>query len=313
MATLIAPANTSPVADAEVIRKAVKGWGTREKDIISVIGHRNANQRQQIRIAYEENFQEDLIKRLESELTGHFEKAVYRWMLDPVDRDAVIANVALKQSSPDYGAIIELSIIYSPEEFLAVKRSYQARYKRSLEEDLAAHTSGDLGKFLVALAGIYRYDGGEIDTKLAKSEAGVLHKVILDKAANHEDVIRIVSTRSKAQLVATFNRYKDDFGASITKHLKGEPGDKYLAALRATIKAIEDPQRYYEKVLRLAINKAGTDEDTITRVIVARAEKDLQGIVELYYKRNSVSLDQAIAKRTSGDYKTFIVTLLGNE
>lgn len=234
-------------------------------------------------------------------------------MLDPVDRDAVIANVALKQSSPDYGAIIELSIIYSPEEFLAVKRSYQARYKRSLEEDLAAHTSGDLGKFLVALAGIYRYDGGEIDTKLAKSEAGVLHKVILDKAANHEDVIRIVSTRSKAQLVATFNRYKDDFGASITKHLKGEPGDKYLAALRATIKAIEDPQRYYEKVLRLAINKAGTDEDTITRVIVARAEKDLQGIVELYYKRNSVSLDQAIAKRTSGDYKTFIVTLLGNE
>ena len=49
------------------------GWGTDEKAIISIMGHRNAVQRKLIRQAYEETYQEDLIKRLESELSGHFE------------------------------------------------------------------------------------------------------------------------------------------------------------------------------------------------------------------------------------------------
>lgn len=65
--------------------------------------------------------------------------------------------------------------------------------------------------------GIHRYDGGEIDTKLAKSEADVLNKAIRDKMLNNEEVIRIITTRSKAQLMATRNRYKDDHGTSIGK------------------------------------------------------------------------------------------------
>ncbi|CAI0461767.1 unnamed protein product, partial [Linum tenue] len=51
----------------------------------------------------------------------------------------------------------------------------------------------------------------------------------------------------------------------------------------------------------------------LTRVIVTRAEKDLKHIKEEYYKRNSVSLSQAVAKETSGDYKSFLLALLGDE
>ena len=49
------------------------GWGTDEKAIINILGHRNAIQRKQIRQAYEELYQEDLVKRLESELSGDLE------------------------------------------------------------------------------------------------------------------------------------------------------------------------------------------------------------------------------------------------
>lgn len=69
-------------------------------------------------------------------------------MLEPADRDAVLANVAIKQSTSVHRVITELSCIYSPEELLAVKRAYQARYKHSMEEDVAAHTSGDLRKVM---------------------------------------------------------------------------------------------------------------------------------------------------------------------
>lgn len=63
-------------------------------------------------------------------------------MLDPCDREAVIAYDALKKA--DYQVIIELSCIGSSEEFLAIKRAYQARYKHSLEEDVASHFLGDM-------------------------------------------------------------------------------------------------------------------------------------------------------------------------
>lgn len=49
------------------------GWGTDEKAVISILGHRTAAQRQQIRLAYQNLYQEDLVKRLESELSGAFE------------------------------------------------------------------------------------------------------------------------------------------------------------------------------------------------------------------------------------------------
>ncbi|KAH7863161.1 hypothetical protein Vadar_014093 [Vaccinium darrowii] len=310
MATLCAPENHSPVADAEIMRQAVQGWGTDEKTIINIIGRRNAVQRKLIRGAYEEIYQEDLVERLESELSGDFENAVYRWILDPTDRNAVLANDAITQSATDYRVIVELSCTYSSQELLAVKRAYQARYKHSLEEHLAAHTSGDLRK--ASLVGIYRYDGDEIDAYLAHSEANVLHNAIEEKVLNHDEVIRIVSTRSKAQLMATFNRYKDDYGTSITKHLVDDTANEYLAAIRTAIRCINDPNKYYAKVLRNALNKPGT-EDTLTRVIVTRAEKDLEEINELFYKRNSVYLDHAVSKDTSGDYKAFLLTLLGQE
>lgn len=52
---------------------------------------------------------------------------------------------------------------------------------------------------------------------LARKEANILHEKISDKAYNDEELIRIISTRSKAQLNATFNHYLDQHGSEINK------------------------------------------------------------------------------------------------
>lgn len=313
MATLIAPINHSPVADAEALHGAFKGWGTDEKSVITILGHRNVYQRQQIRKSYQEIYQEDILKRLESELSGDFERAVYRWMLEPADRDAVLANVAIKDGSKSYHVIIEIVSVLSPEEVLAMRRAYHNRYKHSLEEDLAAHTTGHLRQLLVGLVTSFRYGGAEINPKLAKTEADILHESIKEKKGNHEEAIRILTTRSKTQLLATFNRYRDDHGISITKKLLDNASDDFHKALHTAIRCINDHKKYYEKILRGALKRVGTDEDGLTRVVVTRAEKDLKDIKELYYKRNSVHLEDAVAKEISGDYKKFILTLLGKQ
>ncbi|XP_020586843.1 annexin-like protein RJ4 [Phalaenopsis equestris] len=311
MATLRVPSPVpSPVEDAEQLRKACQGWGTDEKKVINILGHRDAAHRQQIQQSYEELYKEKLSKRLESELKGHFEKAVYRWMFSPLDREAVLAKIALTKGL-DYRVIIETSCINSTNHFLAVKQTYQNHYKHSLEEDVASNSHGDLRKLLVGLVGTYRYEGDEVDVRLAHSEADILHDAINKKSFNHDEVIRIVTTRSKAQLNATFNKYKDEHGVSILKDLKTENQDDLASALRTAIRCIISPHKYYEKLLRTVLNKSETDEDTLTRVIVTRAEKDLKEIMDLFENRTNVSLEQAITKHIHGHYKHFLLALVG--
>jgi hypothetical protein len=72
-------------------------------------------------------------------------------------------------------------------------------------------------QLLVGLVSSFRYGGDEINPKLAKTEADILHESIKEKKGNPEEAIRILTTRSKTQLLATFNRYRDDHGISITK------------------------------------------------------------------------------------------------
>ncbi|GAU19099.1 hypothetical protein TSUD_79210 [Trifolium subterraneum] len=240
-------------------------------------------------------------------------QAVLLFTLDPAERDAFLANQATKMLTSSNSILTEIASTRSSHDLLKAKQAYHDRFKKSLEEDVAHHTSGDIRRLLVPLVGILRYEGDEVNMTLAKSEAKVLHEKIAGKAYNDDDLIRIVTTRSKAQLNATLNHYNNEFGNVIDKDLETGSEDEYLKLLRAAIKGLTYPEKYFEELLRLAINKMGTDENALTRVMTTRAEVDLQRIAEEYQKRNSVPLDRAIDNDTSGDYQKFLLGLLGRD
>ncbi|XP_022136914.1 annexin D2-like [Momordica charantia] len=313
MATIKVPEHVpSPAEDCEQLRKAFQGWGTNEDLIISILAHRNAAQRCLIRKTYAEIYGEDLLKELDKELSSDFERIVLLWTLQPAERDAFMANEATKRSTSNNLVIVEIACTRPLLELFKVRQAYHARFKKSLEEDVAYHTSGDIRKLLVPLVSSLRYEGDEVNKTLAKSEAKVLHEKIAGKEYNHEELIRILTTRSKAQLLATVNLYNNEYGNPINKDLKADPNDEYLKLLRTTIKCLTFPERHFAKVLRLAIDKMGTDEWALARVISSRAETDLERIKEEYYRRNSIPLDRAIAKDTSGDFEKMALELIGH-
>lgn len=73
---------------------------------------------------------------------------------------------------------------------------------------------------MVPLVSSYRYGGDEVNLTLAKTEAKLLHEKISEKAYNDDDLIRILATRSKAQVNATVNQYKNQFGNDINKVMR---------------------------------------------------------------------------------------------
>ncbi|KAG7601794.1 Annexin repeat [Arabidopsis thaliana x Arabidopsis arenosa] len=273
MASLKVPATVPlPEEDAEQLYKAFKGWGTNERMIISILAHRNATQRSFIRAVYAANYNKDLLKELDRELSA--------------ERDAYLAKESTKMFTKNNWVLVEIACTRSALELFNAKQAYQARYKTSLEEDVAYHTSGDIRKLLVPLVSTFRYDGDEVNMTLV---------------------------RSKAQISATLNHYKNNFGTSMGKYLKEDSENEYIQLLKAVIKCLTYPEKYFEKVLRQAINKLGTDEWGLTRVVTTRAEFDMERIKEEYLRRNSVPLDRAIAKDTHGDYEDILLALLGHD
>ncbi|XP_060215529.1 annexin Gh1-like [Lycium barbarum] len=302
----------SPAEDSQQLRKAFVGLGTDEACIIRILGHRNAAQRKLIRDTYEATYQKDLLEDLAGEISGDFQRLVHLWTMGPAERDACLANEAIKRLPGSSCIIMEIACARSSVDLFKARQTYQALYKKSLEEDVADHSTGDFRKLLVSLVTALRYEGEEVNMELASDEAKALHEKISDKAYSDEELIRILSIRSKTQLNATFNQYNDKFGNAINKDLRANPKDQYLTLLRSAIKCLTEPEKYFEKVLRLAMKGWGTDEDSLTRVVATRAEVDMELIKEKYYKRNSVTLDSAISDDTSGDYEKMLLALIGH-
>ncbi|XP_028117738.1 annexin D1-like, partial [Camellia sinensis] len=187
----------------------------------------------------------------------YLRKLLQLWTLEPAKRDAVLANEVTKRWTSSNQVLVEIACARSPHELLLAKQAYHARFKKSLEEDVAHHTTGDFRKLLVPLVSTYRYNGDEVNMTLAKSEAKILHENISKEHYSNEDLITILATRSKAQVNATLNQYKNEFRHDILEDLEADPNDECLSILRATVKCLTWPEKYFEKVLQLAINKRG--------------------------------------------------------
>jgi hypothetical protein len=172
MATLKVPSSVPALADdCDNLRKAFQGWGTNEALIISILGHRDAAQRRAIRKHYADTHGEELLRSITDEISGDFERAVILWTLDPAERDAVLANETARKWQPGNPVLVEIACARGSAQLFAVRQAYHDRFKRSLEEDVAAHVTGDFRKLLVPLVSAYRYEGPEVNTRLAHSEA----------------------------------------------------------------------------------------------------------------------------------------------
>lgn len=55
----------------------------------------------------------------------------------------------------------------------------------------------------------------------------------------------------------------------------------------------------------------GTDEERLTRIIVTRTELDMKYIKAEYLRLFNKTLNDAVSSETSGNYKNFLLSLLG--
>ncbi|XP_057442731.1 annexin Gh1-like isoform X2 [Lotus japonicus] len=83
---------------------------------------------------------EKIFSRPWTKLTSDFEA------LDSAERDAFLANEATERWTSSNQVLVEIACTRSSEQLFVARHAYHALHKKSLEEDVAHHTTGDFRK-----------------------------------------------------------------------------------------------------------------------------------------------------------------------
>ncbi|ELK07624.1 Annexin A5 [Pteropus alecto] len=303
-------------ADAETLRKAMKGLGTDEDSILTLLTSRSNAQRQEIAAAFKTLFGRDLLDDLKSELTGKFEKLIVALMKPSWLYDAYELKHALKGAGTNEKVLTEIIASRTPKELTAIKQVYEEEYGSSLEDDVVGDTSGYYQRLLVVLLQANRDPDGAIDEAQVEQDAQALFQAgELKWGTDEEKFITIFGTRSVSHLRRVFDKYMTISGFQIEETIDRETSGHLEQLLLAVVKSIRSIPAYLAETLYYAMKAsgAGTDDHTLIRVLVSRSEIDLLNVRKEFRKNFATSLYSMIKSDTSGDYKKALLLLCGGE
>uniref|UniRef100_A0A8C1VKC9 Annexin n=1 Tax=Cyprinus carpio TaxID=7962 RepID=A0A8C1VKC9_CYPCA len=279
-----------PLRDVEVLRKAMKGFGTDENAIIELLGTRSNKQRVPLKAAYKTTYGKDLVSDLKSELKGDFEDLVLAMLKTPAHFDASELKEAISGAGTDEACLIEILSSRSNAEIQEINKVYKAEYGKSLEDAISGDTSGHFRRLLISLSQGNRDEKETVDISLAKQEAQKLYAAGENKVGTDESQFNaILCARSKPHLRQVFHEYQQMCGKDIEKSICSEMSGNVESGMVGV----------------------GTKDRTLIRIMVSRSEVDMLDIRQEYLRLYGKSLYTAISGDTSGDYKKLLLKLCG--
>uniref|UniRef100_A0A2K5REH7 Annexin n=1 Tax=Cebus imitator TaxID=2715852 RepID=A0A2K5REH7_CEBIM len=285
----------SASVDAEAIQKAIRGIGTDEKMLISILTERSNAQRQLIVKEYQAAYGKELKDDLKGDLSGHFEHLMVALVTPPAVFDAKQLKKSMKGTGTNEDALIEILTTRTSRQMKEISQAYYTVYKKSLGDDISSETSGDFRKALLTLADVL-YNAGE------------------NRWGTDEDKFtEILCLRSFPQLKLTFDEYRAISQKDIADSIKGELSGHFEDLLLAIVHCVRNTPAFLAERLHRALKGAGTDEFTLNRIMVSRSEIDLLDIRTEFKKHYGYSLYSAIKSDTSGDYEITLLKICGGD
>lgn len=316
--TLLPAVDFDPAADAQALRKAMKGFGTDEDIIIDIIARRSNAQRQEIRQTFKSLLGRDLMKDLKSELSKNLERLVIGLMLTPAEFDAKMMRKAIEGVGTDEHALIEILVTRSNEGIQAMNAAYSSAYKKSLEGDIQSDTSGHFCRILTSLVQGGREEG-EADLERADADAQELADACNAESDDMEMKFQtILCTRSFPHLRRVFQEFVRFTNKDIEQIIKKEMSGDVKNAFYAIVCSVKNQPSYFADRLYKAMKGLGTDDRALIRILVSRSEVDLFNIRKEFKETQDESLHDFIQVETmvgdtSGDYRKTLLLLCGGE
>lgn len=169
------------------------------------------------------------------------------------------------------------------EQIAAIKTAYKDHYNRDLVTDLRGELSGDYLKRVDAL----------LQQDKTVAEATEIHRALTGAGTDEEAIHQVLRNKQPEELQALSDSYRKLYGVELDQALEGELSGAELDRARAVLKgnkAEADAAR-----LRLAMDGAGTSEETIREILSDKSKAELSQIADAYKKLYGKDLEQDLA------------------
>uniref|UniRef100_A0A671P0W0 Annexin n=1 Tax=Sinocyclocheilus anshuiensis TaxID=1608454 RepID=A0A671P0W0_9TELE len=290
-------------------------WGTDEAKFIMLLGNRSVT-----------HLQLDLLFSLSPIVQCirskpmYFAKRLYKSMKGLGTADNTLIRIMVSRSEID---------------MLDIRECFRLRYEKSLYNMIQDDTSGEYKRTLLNLCGGDDDIAGEFFPEAAQiaykmweisamtkvqlrgtvrpyqnfdpaSDAQALRKAMKGFGTDEDTIIDIVTHRSNAQRQEIRQTFKSLLGRELMADLKSELSknlERLILGLMMT------PAEFDAKMMKKAMEGAGTDEHSLIEILVTRSNQEIQEMCSAYQNAYKKSLEDAIVSDTSGQFKRILISL----
>lgn len=227
------------IYDARCLRAAMKGAGTDEAVLIEILCTKSNSEVDEIKAAYQSEFDRDLEDDLKSETGGHFKRLLVASVNGARDEDEDVNEDTAQGDAQDIYDAGEGQCGTDESAFNLVlcRRSYPQlretfkRYYEITEKDIEDTIKGEVSGTLE--------DGYLAIVKVAKDMAAFyaerLYKSLKGLGTDDDTLIRVVVSRSEVDLGEVKDRFEEMYETSLADFVSGDCGGDYKHMLLGLI------------------------------------------------------------------------------
>uniref|UniRef100_A0A672GD45 Annexin n=1 Tax=Salarias fasciatus TaxID=181472 RepID=A0A672GD45_SALFA len=296
--------------DAAALKEAIEGIGTDEKVLVDILTRRSGAQRQLICEAYQEAAGRSLLEDLKGDTDDDFQHVLVALVTPLAAFDCHEVMRAMKGLGTEDSTLIEIFASRSNQQVKALSDVYLQETEKLVTLDLKSELSGDFSEALLLLA---KETTVSVSLKLCLAVQTLYHAGEKKWGTDEAPFIDILCKRSVAQLRQTLVAYKNLSGKTLQRSIEGEMSGNLEELLVAVVKCVKNIPAYFAERLHDSMKGGGTDERTLTRIMVGRSEIDLLDIRAEFKKLYECSLLSAIQSDASGDYGECLKIICGGD
>jgi annexin A7/11 len=209
-------------ADAEALRKAMKGFGTDEKALIRVLANKDPLQVNVLQESYHRKFNRQLLHDVQGEASGWFKEGLCAIIRGPLQTDVHLLKQATDGPGTKEKVLNDVLLGRSNADLRAIKDAYQKIYRTSLEADIKADLSMKTEQhFLMVLAANRNEESTPVIPQQVDQDVLGIYKATEGKVGTDQLLVcSILSQRSDAQIRAIAHAYKQKFTRDLETVIK---------------------------------------------------------------------------------------------
>ncbi|KAI1898249.1 hypothetical protein AGOR_G00070390 [Albula goreensis] len=314
-------------------------WGTDEATFIMLLGNRSVTHLRMVFDEYQKLTEKSIEESIKSELSGDFERlmlAVVQCIRSVPMFFAKRLYKSMKGLGTADNTLIRIMISRSELDMLDIRECFRLQYEKSLYSMIKDDTSGEYKRTLLHLcggdddlAGEFFPEAAQIAYKMWEisamtkvqlrgtirpaadfdpaSDAKALRKAMKGFGTDEDAIIDIVTQRSNEQRQQIRQAFKSNLGRDLMADLKSELSKNLC---RLIMGLMMTPAEFDSRMMKKAMEGAGTDEHALIEVLVTRSNQEIQAMNEAFQEAYHKSLEDAISSDTSGHFCQLLVSLV---